>query len=104
MARAVRDHLADALSTLPALLERMHPPSLHFYFANLYGVRKVIYPALLDAYNHWVRTGQADTLEEQVHIGKQHWQRVATDILDRHHSGEMTVANIIETLIDQNHL
>ena len=63
MARAVRDHLADALSTLPSLIERAHPPSLHFYFANLSGMRKQIYPALLNAYQHWVECGDRGQLE-----------------------------------------
>ena len=104
LARAVRDHLADALSTLPALLERMHPPSLHFYFANLNGLRKVIYPALFEAYYHWVTTGQTGALETQVASGKQHWLQLAGKILDLHQSSEASTANNIETLIAKNHL
>lgn len=37
LARAVRDNLADCLSTLPALLERDARASLHFYFAHRAG-------------------------------------------------------------------
>lgn len=104
MARAVRDHLADALSTLPTLLERMHPPSLHFYFANLNGLRKVIYPALFEAYNLWVTTGQTGALKAQVDSGKQHWLQVARNILGLYEKSEATTASHIETLIEQNHL
>ena len=82
MSRAVRDHLADALSTLPALLERMHPPSLHFYFANLNGMRKMIYPALINAYDHWRTSGQTDALMKQIDIGQQHWLQVARQMLE----------------------
>ncbi|MCW8922416.1 MAG: hypothetical protein OQK69_02130, partial [Gammaproteobacteria bacterium] len=42
MARAVRDHLADALSTLPTLIEQNNQASIHFYFANLTNIRKHI--------------------------------------------------------------
>ncbi len=104
MARAVRDHLADALSTLPALLERMHPATLHFYFANMSGMRKVIYPALLDAYNHWVSTGESSMLTGQVDSGKQHWLQIARQILQLHQNSEKTAAQSIEAMIDQNYL
>jgi len=33
--RAARDHLADCLVTLPALLEREDHAALHYYFAYL---------------------------------------------------------------------
>lgn len=104
MARAVRDHLADALSTLPDLLERLHPPSLHFYFANLGGMRKVIYPALLKAYNQWHTTGQVEALTEQVAAGRQHWLQVAGQILALHKRSNDTAIHSIESLIDQSHL
>jgi hypothetical protein len=35
MARAVRDHYADTLHTLPTLIENNNRASIHFYFANL---------------------------------------------------------------------
>ena len=38
--RAVRDHLADLGTTLPALLERDEAVSLHFWFAGYDGVRR----------------------------------------------------------------
>ena len=45
--RAARDHLADCTVTLPALLDRDAAASLHFWFANLDGMRREILPAML---------------------------------------------------------
>jgi len=104
MARAVRDHLADALSTLPALLEQVQPPSLHFYFANLSGMRKQIYPALLDAYQHWVEQDDTGRLEEQARRGREHWLQVARDLLALHHSQVKTAWQEMESLIEQKQL
>ena len=54
MARAVRDHLADCLVTLPALAETGDAPSLHFYLGNLSHMRRAIFPALEAAYDDWL--------------------------------------------------
>ena len=104
MARAVRDHLADALSTLPSLIERAHPPSLHFYFANLSGARKQLYPALLNAYQHWVECGDRGQLEAQVSTGREHWIQVARELIALHESRVTTAWQDMESLIEQKQL
>lgn len=104
MARAVRDHLADALSTLPSLIKRAHPPSLHFYFANLSGARKQIYPALLNAYQHWVECSDRSQLEAQVSTGREHWTQVARDLIALHESRVTTAWQDMESLIEQKQL
>lgn len=104
MARAVRDHLADALSTLPALLQRAHPPSLHFYFANLSGMRKQLYPALLDAYRYWVEYNDTSRLEDQVSAGRGHWLQVARDLLALHQSRVKTAWQDMESLLEEKQL
>lgn len=104
MARAVRDHLADALSTLPSLIERSHPPSLHFYFANLSGMRKQIYPALLDAYHRWVEYNDLSQLEHLVDTGRQHWLQVAQELIQLHQSRVKTAWQDMESLIEQKQL
>jgi hypothetical protein len=104
MARAVRDHLADALSTLPSLIERAHPASLHFYFANLSGMRKQIYPALLDAYHHWVKYSDVSQLEYLVDTGRQHWLQVAQELIQLHESRVKTAWQEMEILIEQKQL
>lgn len=104
MARAVRDHLADAMSTLPALLEQERPASLHFYIGNLSGMRKQIYPALLQAYAHWVECGDRSELQRQAEAGRQHWLQVANEIMQLH-EGRVTKAwTDMETLIENKTL
>ena len=104
MARAVRDHLADALSTLPALLERAHPPSLHFYFANLSGMRRQIYPALMDAYDHWITYNDTARLRTQNETGRQHWLQVARALLRLHDSRVKSAWADMESLIEEKQL
>lgn len=104
MARAVRDHLADALSTLPALLARAQSASLHFYIANLNGMRKSLYPGLLAAYDRWVRTGDPDALHAQAEAGRRHWLELAQGILELGGTPDEARADAIEALIEANHL
>ncbi len=81
MARAVRDHLADALSTLPALLRNRQDASIHFYMANLTSMRKHLFPALLTAYNDWLESRDTSRLEELVDKSRDHWAKVAAEML-----------------------
>lgn len=104
MARAVRDHLADALSTLPAMLRERHEPSLHFYFANLSGMRKQLYPALFKAYQYWVEYQDASPLETQVARGREHWLQVARDLLELHDSRVKDAWQNMESLLEQQQL
>ncbi len=79
--RAVRDNLADCLSTLPALMERNNVAALHFYFANFTGMRKEIFPAALDAYHHWLASGSLVRLHSACEAGQRHWREIAEKIL-----------------------
>ena len=81
LARAVRDNLADCLSTLPGLLERDAHASLHFWFSQLDGMRREIFPALGTAYAAWRESGRAAALLEAVGAGAAHWERVARAFL-----------------------
>jgi hypothetical protein len=100
LARAVKDHLADCMSTLPALLQQQYPPSLHFYFANLSGIRKQIYPTLLHAYDHWVKYNDPGELQDQVEAGKDHWMRLARQLVEIHSSRVKTAWQDMESLIE----
>jgi hypothetical protein len=73
LARALRDHLADSLVTLPTLLERDAAGSLHFYLANLSGLRRALFPALLQAYESWQARGDRRALAEVVARAEDHW-------------------------------
>lgn len=81
IARAVRDLLADCLSTLPGLLERTNPSSLHFYFATFDEPRRQIFPQALQAYEHFVRHGVRDRLWGVVNAGRAHWLAEAQRLL-----------------------
>jgi hypothetical protein len=104
MARAVRDHLADAISTLPALLNNRQDASIHFYFANLSNMRKHIMPSLLTAYKHWQENGSHVELTKLVSQSQQHWQNIAQKMLALHTQYGKTCRQHIENLVNENHL
>ena len=104
MARAVRDHLADAISTLPVLLEKQQEASIHFYMANLTSMRKHIFPAFVDAYNEWKQSGNATKLERLVDTGKHHWQGIAAEMLALFNQYGENSHPHIEQLVENNTL
>ena len=83
MVRAVRDLLADCLSTLPGLLRRGEPAALHFFFANLTGMRRHLFPEALDSYRRWTE-GDPRALPQLAEAGAARWLDVAREILDLH--------------------
>jgi hypothetical protein len=84
MARAVRDHLADCLHTLPMLIESGRESSLHFFFANLGAMRKELFPSLERGYRAWLDTGDTAQLEELADRGRAHWHDVAHRMMSLH--------------------
>jgi hypothetical protein len=104
MARAVRDHLADAISTLPVLLENRQDASIHFYMANLTSMRKHIFPALVDAYNQWMEDGNMEKLEKLVEHSKHHWQGIAGEMLALFNEYGDNSDEKIEQLVNENTL
>lgn len=102
--RAVRDHLADCLSTLPGLLRAENQPSIHFYFANLTGLRRELFPSLNAAYQAWIASGSLDSIELLAAQGKDHWAGVARRTLDLHAEQGAQAALEIEGLINESTL
>jgi hypothetical protein len=91
LVRAVRDHLADCLVTLPTLLQRQAWGSLHFYIANLSGLRRALFPALMVAYDAWNSSADAAPIAACIAQGEGHWLDVARSLLagfeaDREHA------------------
>lgn len=82
MLRAVRDHLADALSTLPGLLAQDKPATLHCYVGSLSNMRKELFPRLLAAYEIWTVTGNIRELEQLCNRARGHWTQLARELLD----------------------
>jgi hypothetical protein len=97
-ARAARDHLADCLVTLPALLERGASASVHFWFANLDGPRQPLVPALTAAYAAWQQGDGGRALRDTVQAGAAHWRRVCGEILALHERREGDAGAAIESL------
>lgn len=85
LARAVRDHLADCMVTLPTLLEREAAGSLHFYLANLSGLRRALFPALPQAYEAWLDSGDATQLATLVNAAEAHWLNTARQLMTTYH-------------------
>lgn len=82
LARAVRDHLADCLLTLPELVARQAWPSLHFWFANLDGLRGLLFPRMAAAGEAWAASGDAAPVLAAVEAGKRHWLHLARRLLE----------------------
>ena len=104
MARAVRDLLADSLSTLPHLIQKQEPASLHLYIANLAGMRKELAPGLKQAYDHWVETDDLGRLEEIVHIGQHHWKTTAEDLLGLYRQYGLHGMKEMQALLEERRL
>ena len=101
LARALRDNLADCLSTLPRLIERDAAGSMHFYFANFEGVRSAMFPLLAEAYRGWRESGSTDALREAVQAGSAHWQEAALRILRLHQADPAVAEGTIAAWVEE---
>jgi hypothetical protein len=79
-ARAVRDLLADCLVTLPTLIEREAVASLHFWFANFTGLRRMLFPRLAEACAPQAGRESHAALGDAAAAGCEHWERVAREL------------------------
>jgi hypothetical protein len=112
MARAVRDHLADCLVTLPRIADKLDADAdvgkgvaaLHFYLGNLTDMRKSIFPALADAYAGWLADGGIASLREVAERGRGHWQRLGLDMIALHRAAGAEAAGRIRALVSGAHL
>ena len=102
MARAVRDHLADAISTLPALLKDRQEASIHFYMANLTSMRKHVFPSLLEAYDDWLGSRDTSRLDALVAESRNHWQNIAGEMLALYGQCGENSHQHIEQLVNDN--
>ncbi len=104
MVRAVRDNIADMLSTLPKLLTKNDPAQIHFYFANLNSMRKLIFPSLYQAYNDWLSSNNTDGLDKLISQASSHWINMAEQILVLYKDNGEDAHSHIESLINNNYL
>jgi hypothetical protein len=102
LARSVRDNLADCLSTLPELIRRQQTCSLHFYFSNLEGLRRTLFPQLVSAYEHWRVSGDMSKLLAAVESGRTHWQASANKVLGTWQGNPQGAQALIDSWVDEH--
>ena len=88
LARAMRDLLADCLSTLPSLVLGKDPIAIHFHFEHFKGMRRELFPMALDAYRQWSSDGNVLPLLLAAEAGREHWLAECRKMLCLHESGE----------------
>lgn len=81
-ARAIRDHLADLDTTLPALLDRQDAVAIHFWFASFDGIRATLYPGLSAGYQAWCDGDRGRALRAAMARGEPHFTDLADRMLD----------------------
>jgi hypothetical protein len=101
LARAVRDHVADCLVTLPTLLAQDNRAALHFYFANFSGLRREIFPEAQAVYQRWCNGVGATELRNLCEHGVQRWSDVAHALLEEFARAPDGIDAHIETLFDR---
>lgn len=87
LARAVRDNLADCLVTLPALLQRDAADSLHFWFSTFDGLRRELFPRLVEAYGARVGAGDPAILAAAATAGRAHFAALGRRLLELDEAG-----------------
>ena len=97
--RGVRDLLADCLVTLPTLLRGQADASLHFWFANLEGVRALLFPRLWAAYAAWCAGDRGAALSAAVSAGSAHWGRACDQLLTLHRTLGADAPLLIDTCV-----
>ena len=106
MLRAIRDHLADAITTLPILLKNISSEnnqakaSLHFYFGNMTAMRKHLAPGLVNAYEAWNKTGDTSALLAISTQLETHWLSLADKVKQAYQQSQN--AEPIEMLVKEN--
>lgn len=79
LVRAVRDNLADCLSTLPGLADRAEPGPVHLYMAMFEGLRRELFPQLVAAHR---AGGDPGALRSVAESGSGHWARAGRRLLE----------------------
>lgn len=80
-ARALRDLLADCVSTLPALVARRNLPALHFHFAAFDAPRRELFPQALEAYEESLRSGALEPIARAAREGAERFLAEAKALL-----------------------
>ena len=103
MARAVRDNIADAISTLPKLINNAEAAQIHFYFANLSSMRKLIFPSLMTSYQQWLINKNTSALKNLLNRAEKHWIELAQSLIQLHKKHGDDCPAHMEALIKNNY-
>lgn len=88
LARAVRDHLADCLVSLPVLIQEDRAAAWHFYVGYQTPLGRELFPSLERAYQDWLVSGDLAALTRLASVGRDHWERLARRLMERHGAAE----------------
>ena len=102
MLRAIRDNLADSLTTLDTLLEKNTPASIHFYFGSLTAMRKKLSPQLMASYENWHENGDLEAIAQLIKTSRQHWGQLGKACLQLFSEQGEDAAESIEKLVEKN--
>lgn len=86
IARAIKDHLADSMITLPALIYNANPLAIHLYISSMHAIRETLFPQLMDAYQLWIQDGDLRVFNRLIKLSQQHWLNKAEYLLDEYRS------------------
>lgn len=101
IARAVRDHLADCLSTLPMLIANNDPAQIHYYFSNFSGIRRGIWPELYKAYQVWRSNNDTAIIADEYKRREASWLNTGKQFLRIFNNEPDDVIKEIESLFAQ---
>jgi hypothetical protein len=102
MLRAIRDNLADSLTTLDKLLEKNTPASFHFYFGSLTAMRKKLSPQLMASYEKWHKSGDISAIKQTIEASRKHWEKLGKACLQLFNEQGEDAADSIEKLVERN--
>jgi hypothetical protein len=101
--RAVRDNLADCMTSLPALLALEDRISIDFYYANMTPLRREMFPSFCEAYRIAKSHGDYRNLSRVVARGRKHWLSVSRQLVSSRdqkfeHASEVEHQNVDDLL------
>jgi hypothetical protein len=77
---------------------------MHFYFANLGSMRKVIFPSLMEAYREWLEHNDLSAIRKLVTRAEKHWLKLAQSMLALYRQYGADSFPRMESLIKSNYL
>jgi len=101
--RAIRDIIADCLSTLPALIDDANWPSLHFYFGTFGGMRAELYPELKTAYRRAADRQDLAPLRDRLGTDTPGWLSLARRIAGDLKPDDRNFEDRLDELIAERH-